>query len=67
MLKKSPARPYQVDGLCDCCGMGATAAKVQFDWPPEAHFDACWLCAELITIQALIGVALKLLATGKGN
>ena len=47
--------------------MGATAANVQFDWPPEAHFDACWLCAELITMQALIGVALKLLATGKGN
>jgi hypothetical protein len=47
--------------------MGATAAQVHFDWPPDAHFSACWLCAELLTIQALLGVALKLACQGKGN
>lgn len=47
--------------------MGATAARVQFDWPPDAEFFACWLCAELLTVQALLGVALKLACQGKGN
>ena len=47
--------------------MGATAARVQFDWTPDAHFRACWLCAELLTVQAVLGVALKLAFQGKGN
>lgn len=67
VLKKVPARPYQADELCACCGMGATAARVQFDWTPDAHFRACWLCAELLTVQAVLGVALKLAFQGKGN
>ena len=67
VLKPVPRRPYQADELCACCGMGATAARVQFDWPPDAHFRACWLCAELISVQALLGVALKLACQGKGN
>jgi hypothetical protein len=53
-------RPYEKDTLCECCGMGAVLARCQFDWPPEAHFDACWHCAQLITAQAMIGVAFKL-------
>ncbi len=57
---------FEPIGTCECCGLGAaTAARVWFDWPPDAHFDACWLCAELITAQAMIGVALTL-AAGKG-
>lgn len=67
LLKKVEPRPYQADELCECCGMGATAARVQFDWHPDAHFRACWLCAELLTVQALLGVALKLWCQGKGN
>lgn len=67
VLKRVPRRPYQADGLCACCGMGATAARVHFDWPLEAQFECCWLCAELLTVQALLGVALKLACQGKGN
>lgn len=47
--------------------MGATAARAQFDWLPDAQFRACWLCAELLTVQAVLGVALKLACQGKGN
>lgn len=67
VLKPCPRRPFEEDGLCDCCGMGATAATVQFDWTPEARFAACWLCAELLTIQGMLGAALRLACQGKGN
>lgn len=67
LLKPVPVRPFDQAGLCDCCGLGATAARAWFDWPPDAHFECCWLCAELITAQAMIGCALKLLVSGKGN
>lgn len=66
VLKRVPPRPFDRDELCDCCGMGAVAANVQFDWPPEAHFDACWLCAELLTIQAMLGAGLVAIL-GKGR
>jgi len=62
VLHRVPPRPFQADGLCACCGMGATAARAWFDSPADAHFDCCMLCAELITVQALMGVALKVAA-----
>lgn len=67
VLNPVAPRPFQADELCDCCGMGAVAARAWFDWPPDAHFECCWLCAQLITTQALIGVALKELVQGKGR
>jgi len=66
VLKPVPRRPFARDELCDCCGMGCVAANAHFDWPLDASFDCCWLCAELLTVQALLGVALRLACQGKG-
>jgi hypothetical protein len=60
-------RPYEKDELCDCCGMGAVVARCWFDSPAEAFFESCWLCAELITVQAMIGCALQVVSGRKGN